>query len=58
MAEPANQKLWDVIVAQAKSKFRVYPSPAAAHFVHKTYVEHGGQFTEGKNKRAKSGRRR
>jgi hypothetical protein len=31
-------------VAQAKSKFRVYPSPAAAHWVHAHYAQVGGKF--------------
>jgi hypothetical protein len=31
-------------VAQAKAKFRVYPSPAAAHWVHSHYSQVGGKF--------------
>lgn len=49
MAEPANPKLWHAIVTMARAKFRVYPSPAAAHWVHDQYVKKGGQFT-GKDK--------
>jgi len=41
---PANPKLWNMYVAQAKAKFRVYPSPAAAHWVHSHYTQVGGQF--------------
>lgn len=41
---PANPKLWNMYVAQAKAKFRVYPSPAAAHWVHSHYAQVGGQF--------------
>ena len=41
---PANPKLWNMYVAQAKSKFRVYPSPAAAHWVHSHYAQSGGKF--------------
>lgn len=41
---PANPKLWNMMVAQAKSRFRVYPSPAAAHWVHSHYSQLGGQF--------------
>ena len=43
---PANPKLWNMYVAQAKAKFRVYPSPAAAHWVHSHYVQVGGQFVD------------
>ena len=35
-------------VAQAKAKFRVYPSPAAAHWVHSHYAQVGGQFVTSK----------
>ena len=41
---PANPKLWNMFVAQAKSRFRVYPSPAAAHWVHLHYAQVGGKF--------------
>jgi len=40
----ANPKLWNMYVAQAKAKFRVYPSPAAAHWVHSHYAQVGGKF--------------
>lgn len=43
---PTNPRLWKMIVLQAKMKFRTYPSPAAAHWVHDQYVHHGGQFAE------------
>jgi len=43
---PANPKLWNMYVAQAKSKFRVYPSPAAAHWVHSRYIQVGGRFVD------------
>lgn len=45
---PANPKLWNMYVAQAKSKFRVYPSPAAAHWVRSHYTQVGGQFVNSK----------
>jgi len=45
---PANPKLWNMYVAQAKSKFRVYPSPAAAHWVHSRYAQVGGKFVSSK----------
>lgn len=51
--KPANPKLWALIVTQAKAKFAVYPSPAAAHWVHAEYAKKGGQFidTSKSNKR-------
>lgn len=45
--QPVNQKLWDMIIVQAKARFATYPSPGASHWVHKQYVEHGGKFVEG-----------
>jgi hypothetical protein len=47
---PANPKLWNMYVAQAKSRFRVYPSPAAAHWVHSHYTQVGGQFVDSEKK--------
>jgi hypothetical protein len=43
---PANPKLWNMYVAQAKSRFRVYPSPASAHWVHSHYAQVGGKFVD------------
>lgn len=48
--KPANPKLWAIITAQARAKFATYPSPAASHWVHKQYVDHGGQFVETSDK--------
>jgi len=48
--KPANPKLWAIITAQARAKFAKYPSPAASHWVHKQYVDHGGQFVETSDK--------
>lgn len=45
---PANPKMWNMLVAQAKAKFRVYPSPAAAHWVHSHYTQLGGKFVDSK----------
>ena len=45
-SKPANPKLWATIVAMAKAKYSNYPNPGASHWVHKTYVEKGGQFIE------------
>jgi hypothetical protein len=41
---PQNRRLWDMLVSQARHRFRVYPSPAASHWVHKEYVQRGGRF--------------
>lgn len=41
---PANPRMWNMITAQAKSRFAKYPSPAAAHWVHSRYVQMGGKF--------------
>jgi hypothetical protein len=46
---PANAKLWNMYVAQAKTRFRVYPSPAAAHWVHSHYSQVGGKFVSHKS---------
>lgn len=43
---PTNPRLWKLIVLQAKMKFKKYPNPAASHWVHDQYVNHGGRFTE------------
>ncbi len=42
---PVNQKLWDMLVAQAKTKFVKWPSLPASKWVHSQYVQKGGQFT-------------
>jgi hypothetical protein len=45
---PANPKLWNMLTTQARSKFRTYPSPAAAHWVHSRYQQLGGKFVDSK----------
>lgn len=42
---PVNKKLWDMLVAQAKTKFMKWPSLPASKWVHSQYVQKGGQFT-------------
>jgi hypothetical protein len=44
--KPANPKLWATIVAMARAKYSNYPNPGASHWVHKRYVQSGGQFIE------------
>lgn len=47
MADVAtNEKLYAMVVMQAKAKYRVYPSPGASHWVHKRYLELGGKFED------------
>lgn len=43
---PSNQKLYSMVVNQAKMKYRIYPSPGASHWVHKRYLELGGKFVD------------
>jgi hypothetical protein len=44
--KPANEKLWAMIIAQAKAKYSRYPNPAASHWVHEKYVQSGGKFID------------
>ena len=57
--QPQNQRLWSMLVAQARTKFAKYPSLPASKWVHSEYVKKGGQFVvharetdEGKKKAA------
>ena len=51
MAEvPVNEKLYAMVVMQAKAKYRIYPSPGASHWVHRRYLELGGKFEEATEK--------
>lgn len=45
-SKPANEKLYLMIVAQAKAKYSNYPNPGASHWVHERYVQSGGRFIE------------
>lgn len=45
---PANPRLWNMITAQARSRFAKYPSPAAAHWVRSHYTQMGGKFVTSK----------
>lgn len=47
---PVNEKLYAMVVGQAKAKYRVYPSPGASHWVHRRYLELGGRFEDSANK--------
>jgi hypothetical protein len=43
---PLNEKLYAMVVGQAKAKYRIYPSPGASHWVHQRYLELGGKFED------------
>lgn len=43
---PLNEKLYAMVVGQAKAKYRIYPSPGASHWVHQRYLELGGRFED------------
>lgn len=43
---PTNERLWNMIIMQAKARFAKYPSPGASHWVHDQYIKHGGQFAD------------
>lgn len=46
MEKPINEKLFAMVVMQAKAKYRIYPSPGASHWVHRRYLELGGKFED------------
>ena len=46
MRKPANPKLYAMVVAQARAKYSSYPNPGASAWVHKRYIQSGGQFIE------------
>jgi hypothetical protein len=45
-SKPANEKLYAMIVAQAKAKYSNYPNPGASHWVHERYIQSGGKFID------------
>lgn len=53
-AKPVNEKLWTMVVSQAKTKYATYPSPGASHWVHQRYVELGGKFEDSKDHTART----
>ena len=54
MDVPANQRLWNMLVVQAKAKFPKWPSLPASRWVHQQYVQKGGTFvSEGKAAQSK-----
>lgn len=56
---PANEKLWNMLVIQAKAKFQSWPSLPASKWVHQQYVQRGGRFISTQSaKTAKQARER
>ena len=53
METPTNEKLYAMVVFQAKAKYRIYPSPGASHWVHRRYLELGGTFEDASEKTRK-----
>lgn len=43
---PANTKMWNMFVAQAKTRFNKWPSATASAWVHQHYTQAGGKFVE------------
>jgi hypothetical protein len=54
---PRNQRLWDSLVSQAKSKFKTWPSIPASTWVRKQYTQHGGTFVDSKRVTAEKKKR-
>lgn len=54
---PQNPRLYEMLVAQAKQKYRQYPSLPASKWVHDEYVKRGGTFVESKKKDTRHDRR-
>lgn len=44
--KPANEKLWNLVLMQAKARFQKFPSPAASSWAHEKYVKMGGRFID------------
>lgn len=44
--KPTNERLWHMLVVQAKAKFVKFPSPTASAWVHHKYVQMGGRFVD------------
>ncbi len=57
--KPTNMKLYNLIKAEAKKKFKVYPSVYASSYIVKQYKKHGGKYSQKKpsksRKRASTG---
>jgi len=48
-SKPANEKLYLMIVAQAKAKYSNYPNPGASHWVHERYIQSGVEMRKKKH---------
>jgi hypothetical protein len=50
---PTNPSLFKMYVAQARAKYRTFPSPGASRWVHDQYVKHGGRFVDSEDLKKK-----
>lgn len=54
---PANTKMWDMLVAQAKTKTTKWPNPSSSNWVHTQYTQLGGKFVESVDQLSRKERR-
>lgn len=54
---PANPKMWDMLIAQARAKFNKWPSPTASSWVSSKYTQMGGKFVESKDQMTRQQRK-
>ena len=45
----ANEKMWNMYVAQARARFRKWPSPVASSWVRQQYLQAGGKLVPKKS---------
>ena len=50
MPTPTNKKLYARVKAEAKRKFKVFPSAYASSYIVRTYKKRGGGYRVGKKK--------
>ena len=46
---PANEKMWNMYVSQARARFHKWPSPTASSWVRAQYLQAGGKMVEKKS---------
>ena len=46
---PANEKMWNMYVAQARARFAKWPSPTASSWVRAQYLQAGGKLVPKKS---------
>lgn len=57
-SNPTNKSLWSRAKAEAKKKFKTYPSAYANAWAAKWYKEKGGKWTGSDNKVASRGKKK